>query len=278
MMFLRKTAAPARAETLQDVRARARASRSMGGPRRSERAALPRRLTLRQLAWLGLLLLGLLSTLAIRMAGHWVASRPMFTIQHVQVLGELEQVDRDLVRKRALALHGNFFSLDLLAVSSELRSVAWVRTVSVRRVWPDTLEISVEEQHPVARWGEGELVNTRGERFTAEYAGVLPFFQGPQGSTPQMLAEFDAFRSQLAGLPLSITDLELTDRGAWRLIADNGLEIELGRDEVHERLTRFINIYPQLLRVASPAGAVADLRYAHGFALRMAGGAKESNS
>ena len=278
MISLRKPVSPQRPETLQELRARTRSKRSMGGPRRTERTVRPLRLSLRQLAWAGLLLLGVLLAVAARMAGHWATTRPMFDIHNVQVLGELEQVDRDLVRKRALALRGNFFSLDLAAASSELRSVAWVRSVAVRRVWPDTLEISVEEQHPVARWGEGELINARGERFTAEYAGVLPYFQGPQGSTVQMLAEFDAFRSQLASLPLSITDLELTDRGAWRLTADNGLEIELGRDDVHERLTRFINIYPQLLRVASPAGAVADLRYAHGFALRQTAGTKDQNS
>ena len=261
-----------------DVRARARVTRSMGGPRAPERP--PRRPTLsrRHLVWSGLLVLAMLVGLSARAGLHWLANRPMFDIQQVHVLGDLDQVDRDLVRKRALALHGNFFTLDLAAASAELRTVPWVRSVAIRRVWPDTLELAVDEHRPLARWGDNELLNTDGERFVAEYTGVLPYFQGPKGSETLMFREYHLLRAQLAGVPLAITDLELSDRGAWRLTADNGLELELGRDDVHGRLARFITVYPQLLRVASPAGAVADLRYARGFALRAARGVKDPNS
>ncbi len=278
MTLFRKARPKARPDALQDIRARNRGARSMGGPRQPVRAARTWRLSLAHVLWLALLAFGIALAVAARVATHWVITRPVFDIHQVVVTGNLEQVDQDLVRKRALALHGSFFTLDLGLVTAELRTVAWVRAVSVRRVWPDTLAIDVEEQHPVARWGEGELVNTRGERFTAEYTEVLPYFRGPQGSETQMLEEFQAFRAQLAALPLAITDLELTDRGAWRLTADNGLEIELGRDEVHDRLARFIQVYPQLVRITAPSGAVADLRYTHGFALRMAAGTKDSNS
>lgn len=264
--------------SLKDVRQRARGSRSMTGPREPERTVRRWSFSNRDFMWLLFLLAGLLLALGARVVAHWVATRPMFEIQQVRILGDLDQVDRDLVQKRALGLHSSFFNLDLNAANAELRTVPWVRAVAIRRVWPDALEISVDEHRPLARWGENELLNTHGERFVAEYSGVLPYLQGPAGSEGQMFEEFKSFRSQLSGIPLAVTDLELSDRGAWRLTADNGLEIALGRDDVHARLARFITIYPQLLRVASPAGAVADLRYAHGFALRAAGSAKDSRS
>jgi cell division protein FtsQ len=62
------------------------------------------------------------------------------------------------------------------------------------------------------------------------------------------------------------------------LIADNGLELELGKDDVHGRLTRFLEVYPQLLHNAALSGAIADLRYSHGFALRPVGASKDLKS
>lgn len=267
-------------DSLLELRSRRRGRRSMGGPRAGDRAGLvlPRLASPQVLAAAALVLLGVLGVLGLRWSLHWVVSRPMFTIREVRVLGDLEQVDRALVAKRALALQGGFFSLDLAQASSELRTVTWVRNVALRRIWPDGLEVTVEEQHPVARWDEGELVNQQGERFGAEFAGVLPYLSGPAGHEAQMVAEYEQFRSQLAPLGLAISDLELTERGAWRLTADNGLEVELGRDDVHGRLARFVQAYPQLQRVARPAGAVADLRYAHGFALRAGAGSRNPDS
>ena len=263
---------------MRDIRPRVRATRSMGGPRQRSRIAAPRHWLRGVLAALVLVLAGCLLALLVRSGVHWVVSRPMFEIRQITIVGDLDQLDRDLLRKRALALRGSFFSLDLGAAAVEMRSVPWVRSASVRRVWPDGLEVTVEEQRPLARWGENELLNTHGERFVAEYGGVLPYFDGPKGSEQLMLQTYGALRQRLAALPLAITDLELSERGAWRLTADNGLEVELGREDIQGRLSRFITVYPQLMRVAPPAGAVADLRYTHGFALRMPGGTKDSSS
>jgi cell division protein FtsQ len=271
-----KRAAPS---TMQDIRVRSKAARSMGGPRQTESVLfrLPR-IEKKHFILAAFLLFGLTSAIGLRQAGLWIAGRPMFDIHQVRVVGDLDQVDRDLIRKRVLALKGSFFNIDLSTASSELRTVPWVRSVTLRRIWPDQLEIGVEEHHPLGRWGDSELINTKGERFTAEYSGVLPYFEGPKGSESLMHDEFQQFHKQLKQLALSITDLELTERGSWRLIADNGLEIELGKDDVHGRLARFIEIYPQLVHNAALSGAVADLRYSHGFALRPVSASKDLKS
>jgi len=264
---------------MQDIRARPKIARSMGGPRQKENKllSLPR---IERKHWmvLGLLMLGLSGALGVRQAMVWIASRPMFEIHQVRVVGDLEQVDQDLVRKRVLGLKGSFFNLDLSAASNELRTVPWVRSVTLRRIWPDLLEVGIEEHHALARWNDSELINTKGERFSAEFPGVLPYFSGPNGSESLMQDEFQQFHKQLKQISLSITDLQLTERGSWRLIADNGLELELGKDDIHGRLARFIEIYPQLIHNAALSGAVADLRYSHGFALRPVSSSKDLKS
>src|SRR3954470_11884189 len=50
-------------------------------------------------------------------------------------------------------LLGNFLGIDLAEVRSVLERLPWVRRASVRRVWPDRLEVTLEEHVPLARWG-----------------------------------------------------------------------------------------------------------------------------
>ena len=212
-------------------------------------------------------LVGLVLFLLLALMG-WVVQRPMFRIQRIAVTGELQQVDRELVAKRAKVLRGNFFTMDLQAAASELRVIPWVRSVRLRRLWPNGLEVQVEEQHPLAHWGDEALVNDHGEMFAADYGGPLPRFDGPAGSGEEMVQAFGQFNRELSPLKRTVEALDLSERGAWTLRLDNGLTIALGREKIHERLQRFVGVYALVFQNASPEGATVDLRYPDGFALR----------
>ena len=56
---------------------------------------------------------------------------------------------------------------------------------------------------------------------------------------------------------------------AWRMKLDNGLELELGRDEVGPRLDRFVAIWRQELSRLPYRMEYVDLRYPNGFAVKM---------
>ena len=262
----------AQRERAAQARRGGRHGASMGTRRRDEpRASVfpPLRRTLLLASRAMVVGLALVLVLALM---SWVAQRPMFQIQRVMVSGDLQQVDRELVAKRVLALHGNFFNVNLDAAAAELRAIPWVRAVSLRRLWPNGLEVEVEEQHPLARWGDDELLNTWGEVFVADNADGLPRFDGPAGSGPEMVREARRFALELAPIGRRVEALDLSERRAWTLRLDNGLTLFLGRDNMHERLTRFVGVYPLVFRKDEPVGgATVDLRYPSGFALRGAG-------
>ena len=253
------------------VRVGRRRGASMGTRRRDEpqTALLPplRRTLLLALRAMGV---GLVLALVLALMG-WVAQRPMFQIQRAVVSGDLQQVDRDLVAKRAHALRGNFFTVNLDAAAAELRAIPWVRAVNMRRLWPNGLEVEVEEQHPMAHWGDEQLLNTWGEVFVADYADALPRFDGPAGSGPEMARAAQQFNRELAPIGRQVEALDLSERRAWTLRLDNGLTLALGRDNIHERLTRFVGVYPLVFKDEPARGALVDLRYPGGFALRSAG-------
>ena len=252
----------------QPVRINRRRGASMGSRKRAERESHPLvnpRETL--ILVLRTVAAGLLVLMLAALVG-WAASRPMFQIQRVVVSGDLQQVDRELVAKRVRSLHGNFFNFDLRAAASELRTLPWVHAVSMRRLWPNGMEVEVEENQPLARWGDERLLNAQGEPFAADYSGALPRFNGPVGSGAEMAREFQKFNRELTPIGRKVEVLGLSERRAWTIHLDDGLTIALGRDSIHDRLKKFVSAYPLLFKKESTEGALADLRYASGFTLR----------
>jgi len=155
----------------------------------------------------------------------------------------------------------------LAAVRDAARRIAWVRDATVRRRFPDTVEIQLETHVALARWNEAALVSRRGEVFVADYDAVLPRFRGADGAAPVMARQYPALAAALAPLGSAIAEVRLSARGAWQVTLDSGLDLDLGRGAVEARIARFVSAWPELA-ARGIAAAHADLRYPNGFALR----------
>ncbi|HET7832765.1 MAG TPA: cell division protein FtsQ/DivIB [Gallionella sp.] len=195
--------------------------------------------------------------------------------------GEVLQVVRNEVR-------GNFFTVDLERLRAALEKLPWVRTASIRRTFPDRLTVELEEHQALARWNGNALVNRQGEVFYASSTQVLPEFIGQDGTAPELVESYAQFSRQLVPLNLQVTQLALTPRHAWQLRLSNGIVLELGREQLQQRLGTFVTVYPYSLAAlpasvvrasggkgAAPAAArqmqvkYVDLRYRNGFAVRL---------
>lgn len=205
---------------------------------------------------------------------------PWFPLREVIVASPMEQVSRGQVEHIAkTALAGNFFTVDLDAVRLSFERLPWVRRAEVRRVWPDGLELALEEHVAVARWqhaeGEPTLVNTHGEVFVAlaPANARLPAFTGPEGSAARVLARYREVEQALAPIGRKTAAIVLSSREAWEVKLDDGVVVALGRDQTKatlgERLARFTDHYPTVRERLRGGVAVVDMRYPNGFALRL---------
>ncbi len=61
----------------------------------------------------------------------------------------------------------------------------------------------------------------------------------------------------------------MSQRRAWRVHLDDGMVLELGREQVASRLARFLAAYPRTLAPLNRRIDYVDLRYANGFAARI---------
>ena len=219
----------------------------------------------------------------------WGARLPLFPLREVVLTTPLHELQpEEIQRSLGVHLRGNFFSVDVDALRQSLEQLSWARRVEVRRQWPSRIEVAIEEHVPVASWGmaTGQLVNSYGEVFAATPSSApqppLPVLQGPNGMAPEMLAHFQGAEEILKPVGRLPRALNVSPRLAVQLRLDDGMVVELGRQQakapVRERLERFVEYYAVVQNAVrqrqaalglSAAPVAVDMRYPNGFALRV---------
>lgn len=192
-------------------------------------------------------------------------------VRQVQLEAPFLHVSRDeLYQAVKLVAKGGFFNVDVNEVTVAVETLPWVSSVSVQRVWPDTLRITVQEQKALARWRKVALVNEEGEIFSPSaesFPDGLVELQGPDSTVAQMAAGFQIFKVTLQQTPLQMTRVVLSPRRAWQLELSGGETVLLGRKEMESRLQRFVGFYPQMMSEQASVRQV-DMRYPNGFAVK----------
>lgn len=201
-------------------------------------------------------------------AGRWVLNRP---VERVVLNGEFERVSADrleaVLRK---AVGKGFLGADLRAIQEQVMAQPWVATARVSRQWPDTLDVTVTEEEPAARWGADGLLNPRGRLFvrhTTHIPAELPRLNGPEGSEAEVAARYVAIQEHLVLRGLRIAALELDGRGAWSLVMSNGIGVRLGSQDVDARLTRFFEALDTVVAPVAADVQFVDMRYTNGFVI-----------
>jgi cell division protein FtsQ len=210
----------------------------------------------------------------------WFAS-DRWPVTRLNVNARFDHVSAEQIRAAAQPLLGKgFFALDLDEVRAAVARLPWVERAEVRKRWPDTVDLTVFEQQPFARWGSERLVNRRGELFSvagADGLQGLPRLSGPDDRLDDVLRFHAECQREFTGSGLAVAAVALSPRGGWRLELASGTVVELGRDDAQRRLTRFLDVWPRLAGTHASAPAYIDLRYENGFAMRWPEPAADGN-
>ncbi len=190
-------------------------------------------------------------------------------VEQVEIEGEFRYWQAEDLAKQLLWIkEQNFFSLDVRQVKYELEQLALIKSVQVKKVWPETLLVKFKEDIPVAVWNQQTLLNPKGEELIlpASFdAAALPKLSGPEQQTEQVMRQFQRFQSRLSSVDAAMVSLSMNAVGSWRVELENSWVIRLGRQQLEQRLERLI----ELLKILPHEKvAVVDLRYGKGAAIK----------
>lgn len=225
-------------------------------------------------AWLKKISVLLLVSLAIW--GGYKALGPLAElfqrpIKSVTVEGEFHFISQERATQLiAQEIDDEFLQIDLVKIKKVLLADPWVEKVSLTRRWPDTLVVKITEQKPIARWGEGFL-NQRGEIVRVEeMKGLthLPLLQGEEIYVGEILQQYQDLSLLLRPRGLEILALKCDSKKSWRLTLKNDVEIAIGRDQVMEKMRRFVTVHEAQLSQFWQDVKSIDVRYSNGVAVR----------
>ena len=177
---------------------------------------------------------GLFATLLVgAIAGGVLAwERLDVPVSVVEVSGELTAAERArAIELVAAFLPSGIFELDTEALRERLVDESWIDAASVRRRWPETVEIRISPEVAVARWQGDALLSSRGAVIEPlELVGVdsLPRLSGPSGSAPEVMRVFQVVTDVLRPLGLEVEALERDAVGDVQVRTRSGLVIALG--------------------------------------------------
>lgn len=203
---------------------------------------------------------------------HRMQNPNEYPIRHVKISTIGQYVPPDAIKQSIReSIQGGFFSLNIQQIKNNLLNNPWVESVSIRRVWPNSLDVSITEQQPFARWGNGGVLSQSGNVFYPNASTIptnLPTINAPLALKDSVMSSFANFDQLLQPLGLHITQLVVTQRLAWSVWLSNGIEVNLCRTDTENRFMSFVKLYPQLIAGKAQDVVSVNLCYPNGLAVR----------
>jgi cell division protein FtsQ len=159
-----------------------------------------------------------------------------FAIEDVKVSGNRETSEIDILERLGLDGTTSLVALDVKDARAKLADLPWVQDVSVRKVYPGTIEIALKEREAFAIWQHGNdlsliekngsvIAPLRDNKFSS-----LPLFVGRDAETAAagFADEFDNWPEIKARVKAYI---RVAGR-RWDLRLDNGIVVKLPEHNV----------------------------------------------
>ena len=215
----------------------------------------------------------------------WYVLNSSVNLNKIIIHGDSIHNNMSSFRKNIIPeIQGNFYTIHLRNTQQAFESLPWIRSATIKRVFPNQIEVYIQEHKPFAIWGSRDdlkMINANGAIFDStnedDEFDKFPQFIGPQEQSHLMLSMYLKLNSILAPLKVKLTKIELSSRGSWTAMLDGGAQLELGRgsdDVILERMKKFVgtlNMVTGSYNKSTSALQHADLRHSDGYALKING-------
>lgn len=175
-----------------------------------------------------------------------VANAAGFRIETVSLAGAKQVTREEVFAVAGVSPTTSLLFFDVEAARARLKSVPWIADATVRKLYPDRLEITVEERNAFALWqlqGKVSVIAADGTTVMAEASpsfARLPFVVGRGAETraQAFLGVLDRFPSLRDQVRASI----LVAERRWNLRLKNGIDVRLPETQVDKALQRLADL------------------------------------
>ncbi|WP_208431372.1 cell division protein FtsQ/DivIB [Bartonella doshiae] len=167
-----------------------------------------------------------------------------FVITNVDVRGNKRLVKQDVLNLLGLNTTPSIFTFNVDRARSILEQQAWIQSVTVQKIYPNQVHVSIVEREPYAVWqhdGIVDIIDHTGRVIVPFQGGVvqnLPLVvgRGAQNSAKVFIQALSAYPKLYSRVRAF---MRVGDR-RWDLILDNGVRVMLPENGALERLASLV--------------------------------------
>ncbi|MBM4206451.1 MAG: FtsQ-type POTRA domain-containing protein [Gammaproteobacteria bacterium] len=192
-------------------------------------------------------------------------------IRYVRTEGVFQYLSKEEIKQALMPLVTvSIFDADMQRIHATVTQMPWVKSATVERVWPDAIDIKVNERKAFVRWGKDGLLTEHGELFmpsNVDQFNTLILIEGPKQQEAKTLEIMKGVKMALEDQALELAEFKVNNREAWEIKLKSGLEILLGRTGQLKKLERFLQTLAIFGSEKMAAMQLVDCRYPNGFAV-----------
>ena len=200
-------------------------------------------------------------------------------IAAVSLSGQRQVSREEIFAAAGVTESSSLLFLDVADARARLEAIPWIAEATVRKLYPDRLQITVTEREAFALWqlngkisviaADGTTLSTKVEpRHTA-----LPFVVGPGAAVKAR--SFLAILDRHPAIRDSVRAAILVGERRWNLRLKNGIDVRLPENDVERALTRLAQLDREKHLLTRDITAV-DLRLADRLAVRLSDAAAQA--
>jgi len=175
-----------------------------------------------------------------------ITARTGFAVDQIKVVGNRQTSEIDILDRLELDGWTSLIGFDAEAARERIDTLPWVEVAAVRKVYPHTLEVRVEEREPFALWQQGSELSV----IERSGAVIAPFSGGKQALLPLIIGtgapakapDFVAKIQKFPELAARVKGYIRIGERRWDLKLENGITVKLPEDDEDQAIADLVRM------------------------------------
>ena len=195
-----------------------------------------------------------------------------FGIQKIEITGQSDASEVEILDRLNMGRFPSLLTLDLDSARDRVESLSWIETVTLTKLFPNTLQVAVKERTPLGIWQNEGLLYLVDEDGGIIAEGVgdryrdLPYVVGAMAV--DRMQEFITLTAAAPSLTDRIRAGILISEQRWTLVLNSGIELLLPQAGPENALRRIAALDADTALLSREIAAV-DFRFANKAILRL---------